>query len=238
MENRTVATSDSELIPYILKNIGQVRFKSVLDIGVGFGKYGALIREYFDLRSAANPREMQRDRWRLRIEGIEAFGDFITERQHANYDRIHVGDARQVLPTLGNYDVILLIATLIHMSREDGLQLVRMMYEHCNKFVLFTAPTRLVPQGDSFGNPFEVHHDVIWTPRDFAGFPHVIHGRTHSKKTRLFILQKCPGRMRFIDPLSPEPFTSRVRPLVKSIFGERVARSIGAIIHRRPGGRA
>ncbi len=48
--------------------------KSVLDIGVGFGKYGVLAREYLELWDEGkkyNDRE-------IRIDGIEAFEKYIT----------------------------------------------------------------------------------------------------------------------------------------------------------------
>ncbi len=228
-----MASSDIQLIPYILSNIAQVGIKSVLDIGIGFGKYGYLIRDYQDLMKAESPEEFKRENWRLKIDGIEAFGEFITDRQHVSYDNIHIGDAREILPTLGNYDCIILVATLIHMSREDGMKLIRTMYEHCNKFVLFTAPPQVLPQDDVFGNPYEVHHDVVWKPEDLEEFPELVHGNTFKAKTQMFILPKPGVKMRFVDLFAPTPFVTRMRPYVKAVVGERVARAIGAVIHHR-----
>jgi len=48
--------------------------ESILDVGVGFGKYGFLSREYLELWDG---RGKYCD-WKIRIDGIEAYKDYIT----------------------------------------------------------------------------------------------------------------------------------------------------------------
>lgn len=228
-----MASSDLQIIPYVLSNLAQTEFKSVLDVGMGFGKYGYLIRDYFDLMKAEKPEEFKRENWRLKIDGVEAFEQFVGERQKMSYDDIHIGDCRDVVSKLGQYDVIIMIAALIHMSREDGLKLIREMYEHCDQYVLFTAPPVVLPQDDVFDNPYEIHHDVVWSPEDLKEFPRVIHGYSFNQKTQFFILPKPGVKVRYVDLFKPVPFARKIRPFIKMFVGERIAKMIGRFIHRK-----
>ncbi len=62
-------TSNPYQINEILEAINITRPRSILDIRVGFGKYGVLAREYLELYDG---REKYGD-WKRRIDGIEAF---------------------------------------------------------------------------------------------------------------------------------------------------------------------
>lgn len=229
-----MATSSVQLIPYVLRNLSQVPVKSVLDIGMGFGNYGCLIRDYYDLAKAESPEQLERHSWRMRIDGIEPYAEFISDRQRSVYDDIYVGTALDVLPDLGSYDVILLVAVLVHMPKEEGTRLVNMMYAHCNQLVLITTPTRPWPQDDIFENPYEVHHDVTWQPSDFTGYRHVADGIIVTEE-RITILSKRK-QVSFIDPFkkrSKPSLKSRARPLVAALLGEKAAGRIGRAIRGR-----
>ncbi|MCK4786738.1 MAG: hypothetical protein KAV87_23470, partial [Desulfobacteraceae bacterium] len=63
--------------------------KSILDVGVGFGKYGFLSREYLELFDG---RE-KFDDWKRTIDGIEIFKDYITSLNKMIYDKIYIGNA-------------------------------------------------------------------------------------------------------------------------------------------------
>jgi predicted O-methyltransferase YrrM len=93
-------TSQFYQISDIVEFIVRTNPKSILDIGVGFGKYGALAREYLD------QGERLYD-WKRRIDGIEVFEEYITDIQRFYYDNIYIGNAVEVLPKLEEtYDLI------------------------------------------------------------------------------------------------------------------------------------
>ncbi len=127
--------------------------KSMLDVGVGFGKYGFLSREYLELFDG---RE-KFDDWKRKIDGIEIFEDYITSLNKMIYDKIYIGDALEILPTLDKtYDLILLIDIIEHFNYDDGIRLLKMCEQHGNNTIIST-PKRFFSQRDMFGNPFEVH---------------------------------------------------------------------------------
>ena len=87
--------------------------QSVLDVGVGFGKYGYLVREYLEIWGDGD----QYDQWLRTIDGVEVFEPYIREVQRAVYNEVFIGNATEVLPTLEKqYDLILLIDVLEHFT--------------------------------------------------------------------------------------------------------------------------
>lgn len=142
-------SSRVEHIPAVLYYIMQEDPQSVLDIGVGFGKWGYLFREYLEIH------EGHLD-WTHRIDGIEVFPDYIGQHQRSVYDDIYIGDALDIVPTLGNYDLIFMGDVIEHFTHDDALALVDVCRRHA-KFVLITTPDGFMEQGAVFGNEHERH---------------------------------------------------------------------------------
>jgi hypothetical protein len=141
---------------------------SVLDVGIGFGKYGLLFREYLDV--APRGEAGGRDRAAVRIDGIEAWAPYVGALQRAIYDRVYVGDALALLPSLGPYDLVFAADVLEHFTREDGVRFLDVAAARATLGVLIVTPALALEQGEVFGNPFERHRSA-WTPDDFGGRP-------------------------------------------------------------------
>lgn len=134
--------------------------KSILDIGVGFGKWGALAREYTDV----NKGRCNAKQWQVRIDGIEIFPAYQSVLWAA-YTKVYVGNALDVLPKLGNYDLIMAIEVLEHILKADALRLMAMIKAKSRNFIASYSNSVSVPV---FGNKAEQHISK-WTPADFAG---------------------------------------------------------------------
>ena len=90
----------------------------VLDVGVGFGKYGYLIREYLDVRGAKNDfGKYRRENWATRLDGIEVCSEYIGDPQRMIYDHIYIGDVVGLLPTVGHHDFIWASHVLEHLDQ-------------------------------------------------------------------------------------------------------------------------
>lgn len=140
--------------------------ESILDVGVGFGKYGFLCREYLELLDG---RQKIHD-WRRVIDGIEIFPAYITPLQKKLYNHIYIGNALDILPTLEKtYDLILLIDIIEHLDYRDGEQLVALCQER-GKNVIISTPKIKMPQSEMFGNPYEAHKS-FFKKRYFNKFP-------------------------------------------------------------------
>ena len=144
---------------------------SVLDVGIGFGKYGLLFREYLDV----SPRAERGERYPaasgpVRIDGVEAYEPYVGTLQRAIYDHVYVGDALSVLPTLPCYDLVFAADVLEHFTRANGARFLEMAATRAALGVLIVTPAFELEQGEVFGNPFERHRSV-WTPDDFGRWP-------------------------------------------------------------------
>jgi 2-polyprenyl-3-methyl-5-hydroxy-6-metoxy-1,4-benzoquinol methylase len=154
----------SMVIPYVVEQLSP-RPASVLDLGIGFGMNGALVRQYCDLGYGWRDRP---DRVRLiGVEGFEAYRNPTWEL----YDHVHVCDIARFVDfsvTPGSFDVVLMTDVIEHFEIAAGQSLLKA----CAR--LLTPRGRLVvstpgiwfEQGAAYGNEFERHRS-LWTPAMF-----------------------------------------------------------------------
>jgi SAM-dependent methyltransferase len=141
--------------------------KSVLDIGIGYGRWGILSREFLDISGA----RYFRDLWRTRIDGIEIFPKYIESYHSFFYNNIYIGDAFQVIDQLEfSYDLIILGDVLEHFEKPKAL-------EFLNKCMLTGKAVLLIipigtnwEQGQAYGNEFETHLS-FWEESELDIFP-------------------------------------------------------------------
>lgn len=143
--------------------------QTILDVGVGFGKWGFLCREYLETwKDRVFP-----DQWRCKIEGVEIFKPY-TEIPHVNelYDNFYIGNALEVVNKLSTYDMIIAMDIVEHLPKEDGINLCRDMLDKFKKICIINVPT-----GDWMnnmviaGNEAE-QHQAIWENLDLENLAH------------------------------------------------------------------
>ena len=156
-------------IPVIVHAARQIKPRSILDIGCGFGKYGMLFREYLDIWDAPELAQTKKGAWTTRLEGVEIYPEYLTPVHDFIYDKIHVGSALDIIDTLGRYDLIFMGDVLEHFEKDDGGRLIPKLYEHANKCVLLTYPTNAAGREGSWGNDPEAHRSV-WKQEDFQRY--------------------------------------------------------------------
>lgn len=156
-------------IPDVLNLIYNSPHQSILDIGPGFGKYGVLCREYFDLIPAWYEKGLDgfdRNNWQLRIDCIEVHTPYITTLHKYIYDNIYPGKAEDVLPGLDNYDLILMIGMVEHLEKENGAKLLEISKTKARKVIVVT-PNGYRPQSEVWNNPYEEHKSG-WSGEDLS----------------------------------------------------------------------
>ncbi len=126
--------------------------KSVLDIGIGFGKWGYLAREYTDVWH----QRIHKNKWETIIHGIEGFPDYITPAIEYIYDEIFIGNATRVIISLGHYDMILCIAMLEHLTKQEGVLFLNECKEHAD-LSIFIVPIDPALRGPKGGNIYQAH---------------------------------------------------------------------------------
>ena len=167
-------------VEYICNRILQLKPQSVLDIGIGFGKFGFLAREYTDVWNG------DYFEWKVRIDGIEIFEKYVGVLQEFIYDEIYIGDAFDVIDDLGQYDLVICADMLEHLEKGRGMRLLGKIKEH-SKLGIIALPAYPSNQGDVYGNEHE-RHRARWTFEELNPF-----GVTAVKDT-MFILEVEGGK--------------------------------------------
>ena len=144
-----MASSSPLGIPIIVKWLWNLRPKTILDVGCGFGKYGFLCRDVLEI---CQERYKKSD-WKSKVDAVEIFEPFVRTPLHEYlYDNIIIGDAREI--DYGNYDLIILGDILEHLEKQEALDLVRMLRTHCTWMIIQT-PYGKMKSPAVFGNPAE-----------------------------------------------------------------------------------
>lgn len=96
-------TSWYQAIPLILDKMLQEHPQSILDVGIGFGKYGVLLREALDVS-----REKYRKKdWTVQIDGVEAFKSYRNPIHDYIYNRIYYDSIEEAVTAFLQNRIIL-----------------------------------------------------------------------------------------------------------------------------------
>jgi len=147
----------------IIEKVCELNPASILDLGPGCGKYGALIREYHEV----NRFKIKPSQWTVKLHGVEAFQDYRNPMWQM-YDfvaNLNFADKKN-WPLFANYDLVLLIDSLEHVERPLGDMLLSHLRQH-NKNVIVSVPDGEMPQGAWGGNDLETHR-ATWTRQDLV----------------------------------------------------------------------
>jgi len=161
-------TSDYHQISVLMHVIDQLAPKSILEIGVGFGKWGVLCRELLEI---GHGQQYPKERWTAKIHGIEIFSDYRNPIWSYVYDEVFVEDAKKRLERdEQTYDLVMCLDVIEHFPKEEGRALLNLMLSR-GKSVLLSSPLGFTEQGAVFGNEHERHLSG-WGKEDFEGIPH------------------------------------------------------------------
>ena len=160
-------TSPFSHITSMIRFLSKMLPSSILDIGVGNGKLGFIARDLLDVMLG---ERFRKEDWKVRLDGIEAFPHYIQDHQRAIYDNIYIGDAFDVIDTLGRYDMVILGDVLEHFEKEQALKFLDKCAEHSNKSLAIFIPLgKNWIQSEIYGNPYE-RHLSFWDREEFAPF--------------------------------------------------------------------
>jgi 2-polyprenyl-3-methyl-5-hydroxy-6-metoxy-1,4-benzoquinol methylase len=135
---------------------------SVLDVGVGIGKIGFLLREQLDWVAG----RLTKDQWTARIDGVEVF-DYQSPLHDWVYDNILRADILDMFEDVRGYDLVVLSDVLEHIPKVQADEMLRRLAA-TNRNLIIATPLHFFEQ-EVGGNPFE-RHLSHWTLRDFSAF--------------------------------------------------------------------
>lgn len=169
-----MGTSNWQNISYNIDIIRRINPESVLDIGVGFGRWGILCREFLEIWDEGNYTDI----WARKIDGVEIFRDYIKEYHYKFYNNIYIANAYDfILEQKEKYELIIFGDVIEHFEKKIGEEIIDICLEK-SKYVLINIPIgKYWEQGKTNDNPYE-EHKSIWSIEDYR--------RYENKKIKLF----------------------------------------------------
>jgi hypothetical protein len=143
-----------------LDHVVGLRPRRVLDVGIGFGKWGFLIREALDFVDG----RLEREDWQVTIDGVDAYR-YDSPLLDWVYDSVRIADVLDIVDELVGYDVVVIGDMIEHVEKEQGIALLDALLRQ-NRNVVLSTPYRFFEQ-EVPGNPFERHRSH-WTIDDFT----------------------------------------------------------------------
>ncbi len=161
-----MGTSNWQNISYNIDLVKRLDPKSILDIGVGFGRWGILYREFLEIWGDRN----YTGKWNRQIDGVEAFPGYIKEYHNYFYDNIFSEEALSFMRKLDRrYDLINCGDVIEHFEKSEGKELIEISLNK-GKNVLINIPIGSNwEQGDINDNEFERHRSE-WNLTDFEKY--------------------------------------------------------------------
>ncbi len=167
-------SSDPETIPAVVGLLMRLAPKDVLDIGAGYGKYGALFREYLEMvhTQSSQPRLPGSTMWQkrlVRLDAVEGFSDYVGKLHYAVYDNVFIENIFDFIKRQWEYDLIFMGDMLEHVEKEPAInELIPALLPRAKIGVVISVPACVAAQGAEFGNEMEVHRSR-WDCADFHG---------------------------------------------------------------------
>lgn len=165
-----MGTSNWQNISYNIELVKRLNPKSILDIGVGYGRWGILFREFLEVWGDRN----YSGKWNRRIDGIEIFPQYIKPYHKYFYDDIYIENALDFLrKSSEKYDLINCGDVIEHFEKSDGLELIDLCISR-SKFVLINIPIGMNWKQETINNNEFEKHRSVWYESDFIKFKHCI----------------------------------------------------------------
>lgn len=144
-----------ELVGPVMSRLVERRPRSVLDLGIGFGFYGAAVRQWLDL--GVRP-------WATRLVGVEGWAGYRSPCWDL-YDAVHIAELGEWLSRDAEpFDAILLLDVIEHFDLDHGAAVAEAARKRLSQsgLLLIGTPAIWMPQGACYGNEFERHRS-LWT---------------------------------------------------------------------------
>lgn len=149
--------------------------RAVLDVGIGTGQWGFLVRNYHDMRYG----RFDKSQWSLQILGLEGCSRYHNPAWQF-YSHVVVGEASAEIEELAlnqsyraykQFEIAIMIEVLEHFEKEKGKDVLRDLAKISDHLIFSYAN---MEQGAAHGNEYEVHRST-WTDEEIREiFPNAV----------------------------------------------------------------
>jgi hypothetical protein len=162
-------SSAPDTIPAVIKLVWKLAPHSILDVGAGNGKYGALFRDYLEERLRVAKDSLPTKRV-SRIDAVEGFEKYVGPLHQAVYDNVYVQLIEDFVrgEAFDNYDLIYAGDIIEHLDKKLAIDIViPALLQKSRMGVLISVPWDVEDQDAVYGNNLERHRSK-WTKKDFS----------------------------------------------------------------------
>jgi hypothetical protein len=184
-----MASSFISQIPQIIYLISQIKPKTILDIGKGFGKYGFLIHEYIgiDNKKALKSNKTMKEQSNIRIDAIEIDEQLFLPHMDQIYNNVYKGNILELYNQIPAYDLILMIDVVEHLDKKAAVKMLE--YFISQKIKMIVATPEKYFQQHLYDSPFE-EHVSYWNLKDFKKISYVDYQKLSGGVIYLLATQK------------------------------------------------
>lgn len=150
-----------ETVAPIVNEVYRLQPERMIELGVGFGKYGVLCRETLDGMYG----RVAKHKWQRKIYGVEGFAEYENPCWGA-YDGVTVGDFTAM--DVSGHDLVLMVDSFEHLDPETGSAFLSGLLRR-NKHVIISVPNGPCPQDNAHGNEYE-RHRATYYPHSFQQY--------------------------------------------------------------------
>lgn len=162
---KNLANKAAEYIPFTGSNL-LWRFldsqsQSLLDVGCGTGRAGAIIR---------------RHRGNIFMVGVDIFMLYLQDcRKNNSYNALIYCDAKWLPFRQKTFDVAICREVIEHLERQEGEELIKKLEQIARGQVIVTTPVGVYEQHEYKGNPFQ-EHKSFREPHDLRRLGYTVRG--------------------------------------------------------------
>lgn len=161
-----MSTSNWQNISYNIDLVKRINPKTILDIGIGFGRWGILFREFLEVWGDNNFS----GEWNRLIDGIEIFPGYIKPYHNFFYDNIYLVNAIDYLrETDRKYDLINCGDVIEHFEKNEALELIDLCLSK-SKFLIINIPIGNNWHQEAVNNNEYERHRSVWKNSEFKKY--------------------------------------------------------------------
>lgn len=158
------------IVSHVARLLQDAGPRRILDLGIGFGFYGAVVRQWLDF--GVRP-------WRTYLAGVEAWGRYSNPLWDL-YDLVTVQSIQDYLNSSPEqFDFIMMNDVLEHLAADEGRRILGQIDTLLSPgaCLMVATPALYFEQGAVNGNEFERHRS-FWSAADLrlAGFEILLDG--------------------------------------------------------------
>ena len=162
-----MGTSNWQNISYNLTLVKKINPQKILDVGIGFGRWGILFREILEIWDEDN----YSGKWKRQIDGVEIFEGYLKEYHKLFYTNIFRMDIREFIKiNEEKYDLINCGDIIEHFEKKEGENLIKSFLERTT-YLLINLPLGKYWEQDIKNNNPNEQHLSVWNINDFAKYP-------------------------------------------------------------------